>query len=122
MAQVGRPTKYSEEMLEKAKAYLEYLPEDEVLHSIEGLADFLDISRETVYDWASQEDKQDFSYIVSKILIRQGKTLINKTLKREFAEKTANMMLSKHGYVTTTENKTDITSGGDKISFQWQKE
>lgn len=115
----GRPTKYTEEIIEKARAYLDFLPEDEVIHSVEGLADFLEISRETIYDWCSQEDKEAFSDIVNKILIRQGKSLINNTLNRKFEARTANMMLGKHGYTTKTE--TDITSGGQPIGIPPEK-
>jgi hypothetical protein len=105
---IGRPTKYNESILEKAKAYLDALPEDEVIHSIEGLADFLDIDRSTIYDWASQDDKEDFSYIVNKLLIKQGKSLINNTLNKKFEPRTANMILGKHGYTIKTES--DVTS------------
>lgn len=101
---IGRPTKYTEELIRKAQAYLEVLPEDEVVHSIEGLADFLGISRETIYDWSCQEDKAIFSDIVNSILIKQGKSLINNTLSRKFEPRTANMMLGKHGYTVKTES------------------
>ncbi len=114
MAEKGRPTIYSEEILNKAKQYFEVLPVDEVVHSIEGLADYLEIHRDTIYDWISQESKKDFSDIVNRILMRQGKTLINKTLKKEFEPRTSGMMLGKHGYTTKTE--TDITTGGEKIN------
>lgn len=111
---VGRPSDYSEEMLIKARNYLDNLPTDEVVHSIEGLADYLGITRGTIYDWASQEEKKEFSHIVEEVRQRQGKTLINKGLKNEFNSKIAGMMLSKHGYAEKTEQ--DITSGGKTIS------
>lgn len=113
MADKGRPSIYSEEILNKANQYFESLPIDEVVHSIEGLADYLEIHRDTIYDWCSQESKQDFSYIVNRILMRQGKTLINKTLKKEFEPRTSGMMLSKHGYATKTE--TDLTTNGKDL-------
>lgn len=94
----GRPTEYSDKTLTKAKEYLENLPKDEVVHSIEGLADYLDITRATIYDWASQEGKQEFSYVVEAIRHRQAKSLINKGLKNEFNAKLTGLMLSKHGY------------------------
>lgn len=105
---MGRPTIYSQKMLDKAKKYFECLPDDEVVHSIEGLADYLEIHRDTIYDWCSQDSKEEFSYIVNRILMRQGKTLINKTLKKEFEPRTSGMMLGKHGYTTKTESETTI--------------
>ena len=59
---MGRPTDYNDAVLKSTKYYLDNLPEDEVIHSIEGLADYLDITRATIYDWASQEDKKEFSF------------------------------------------------------------
>ena len=110
---IGRPSIYSEEILNKANQYFESLPIDEVVHSIEGLADYLEIHRDTIYDWCSQESKKDFSDIVNRILMRQGKTLINKTLKKEFEPRTSGMMLGKHGYTTKTE--TDINNPDGKL-------
>jgi hypothetical protein len=110
---MARPTIYSEEILEKAREYLEVLPEDEVIHSVEGLSDFLGVHRDTIYDWCSQDDKEEFSYIVNRMMMRQGKNLINGSLTRKLEPRTSGMMLGKHGYTTKTE--TDITTGGDKI-------
>lgn len=99
----GRPTTYSQEILDKALEYFEVLPEDEKLHSIEGLSDYLDIARSTIYDWTSQEDKKEFSDIVDKILNKQGKTLINKGIVGEFNQSITKVLLSKHGYREGTE-------------------
>ena len=94
----GRPTEYSQAILDLANMYLDNLPEDEKLHSIEGLADYIDIARSTIYEWISQEEKKDFSDIVEKILNKQGKTLINKGIIGEFTPAITKVMLSKHGY------------------------
>jgi len=94
----GRPTEYTPELLEKAREYLENLPEDEVVHSIEGLAIYINIARSTIYDWLGQDGKEDFSDIVSSVLAKQGKTLINKGLKQEFSSPITKVMLTKHGY------------------------
>jgi hypothetical protein len=118
----GRPTKYTPELLGLCYQYLTNLPEDEVIHSIEGLADFILISRETIYQWAKDEDKGEFSDIVSNILSKQGKTLVNKGLKNEINPTITKLMLSKHGYSDKIEQQTDITSGGDKIKFTWEND
>lgn len=94
----GRPTEYSQAILDLANMYLDNLPEDEKLHSIEGLADYINIARSTIYEWISQEEKKDFSDIVEKILNKQGKTLINKGIIGEFTPAITKVMLSKHGY------------------------
>jgi hypothetical protein len=107
----GRPIEYSEEIIRKAQNYLDFLPVDEVIHSIEGLSTALNIARSTIYEWIKHEDKTVFSDIVSQILAKQGKTLVNKGLKGEFNSKITGMMMSKHGYAEAT----DITSGGKEL-------
>lgn len=112
---VGRPTEYTEEMLAKARAYLEVgYAEDERIPSVAGLSRFLNIARSTIYDWASQEDKQDFSDILEQILAKQEYTLLNKAITGEFNSTIAKLVLSKQGYTEKTE--TDVTSGGEKLN------
>lgn len=108
----GRPTEYSQEILDKAKDYRDNLPEDEVVHSIEGLALHINLNRSTIYDWRSQEDKLEFSNIVEAILEKQGKALVNKGLRGVFNSSISKVMLTKHGYregQDITTNERDIT-------------
>lgn len=111
---MARPTIYNEEILEKAKEYFLHLPEDEMLHSLEGLAEYLDVSRSTIYDWISQEEKEEFSYIVDKILNKQGKTLINNGLIGKFNQSITKVMLSKHGY---REGIEQMGKDGEKLTL-----
>lgn len=99
----GRPTDYNQDILNKAQAYYECLPEDENLHSIEGLSEYIGIARSTVYEWIKHEGKEEFSDIVEKILARQGKTLINKGITGEFNSKITTVLMSKHNYRESTE-------------------
>lgn len=120
---MARPSEYNEEVLAKAKTYLEIgYDEEEAVRSIAGLALFLEVSRSTVYDWASHEDKKEFSYIVEDILAQQERTLVNNGLTNKFNPSITKLMLTKHGYSDKIESQTDVTSKGDKISFQWQSE
>ena len=109
---VGRPTSYSEEILVKAREYLNNpLPEDEVIHSIEGLALYINIRRSTIYDWISQEDKKEFSDIVNAVLEKQGRKLINKGLDGTFNSSISKVILTKHGYregIDQTTNNKDL--------------
>jgi len=115
MATLGRPKLYTPELLEKAKRYLELWEAggEEVCPTVAGLADALDISRETVYAWAKDDQYADFSDIVTKVLIRQERILLAKGLKGEFNSTIAKLLLAKHGYKDSAE--TDITSGGKPI-------
>lgn len=94
----GRPTEYGGKIIKKAKKYRDKLPKDEAVHSIEGLAVALGITRETIYDWESQEIKKEFSDIVKEIRQLQGKALITKGLRGVFNSKITSALLSKHGY------------------------
>lgn len=94
----GRPTIYSSEIVEKAETYLktfEVLGDE--IPSIEGLSLFLDITRTTIYDWAKQESKAEFSYILSKINTKQKQVLINKGLSGDFNSAIAKLVLGTHG-------------------------
>ena len=112
----GRPTDYNEAILSRAREYLNLIRpnENEAIPSIEGLALYLGISRPTVYDWAKQEDKKEFSYIVEDILSNQGRTLINKGLLGQFNPTIAKLLLSKHGYA----DKQELTGkDGEKLDM-----
>lgn len=111
----GRPTLYTEKLLEKAREYLDIKrpTEDEVIPTIEGLALYLKLNRSTIYDWISQEDKKEFSNIVEEVLIKQSKGLIFGGLTGKFNSSIAKVMMSKHGYREAIDN--DITTKGQPI-------
>lgn len=112
----GQPTLYSEAMLSRSRDYLVKYKEpgmDEVVPSVEGLADYLGVSRQTIYNWADDEDKLPFFDILQQLLVKQGKLLVNSGLKGDFSSLITKMMLTKHGYVEKTE--TDITTRGEKV-------
>ena len=78
---MARPTKYSKELLEKAKNYLNvYETLQDVVPTVEGLSIYLEISRETLYRWVSEDDKVEFSDTVKEINATQKQVLINKGL------------------------------------------
>jgi hypothetical protein len=108
---VGRPTDYTEELLQKARDYVSVAISDEKLPSIAGLAKHLGLSRSTIYDWASQEDKKEFSYILEDVLSTQEEELINKGLTGKYNSTITKLILTKHGY----SDKADVTSDGQKI-------
>lgn len=102
---VGRPPEYKPEILEKAREYLTM--EDLELPSVAGLALYIGVARSTVYKWATEEDKQEFSDIVERLLAEQEKSLFTKGLKGEYNPTITKLMLTKHGY----SDKQDLTSG-----------
>lgn len=126
---MARPTKLTEELIEKAKEYLgkghatpietdkgavSYVSVH--LPKVVSLALFLDISKSTVYEWCKGDDNlsKQFSDIVKEIEQKQEEMLIDKGLGGLFQPKTLGMILSKHGYADRIE--TDITTLGEKIT------
>ena len=123
----GRPLKYSEEMIIKAKEYIDSCEDKEEervkqsndkkgyemveyklrvkLPTIEGLAYFLKISRDTLYQW--EKDHPQFSDILEVLRLKQSETLINKGLSGDYNSTMAKMMMTKHGY--RDESKSELT-------------
>lgn len=99
----GRPTKFNDEMLEKAK---QYLVDYDVIPSIAGLAVYLGLARETIYDWSRKFP--DFSDIIRILLSKQEQVLIQKGLSSEFNSTITKVILTKHGY----SDKQDMTLAG----------
>ncbi len=124
---MARPTIYSNEIIEKTKEYIDsainsyevgtrprvkdgkHQGEEEYLQSIlriptlEGLAFHLGIHKDTIQDWKSQEDKQEFSVLIDRLLQKQADCLISKGLSGEYNPTIAKVLLTKHGYREGTE-------------------
>lgn len=109
----GRPTDYGPHILELAQEYIDHLPKDEVIHSIEGLSTYIDISRNTIHTWDGQVDKPEFHDIVEKIRKLQSQELFTNGLKGTFNSSITKLMLTKHGYSDKVE--ADVTSAGEKL-------
>ena len=99
MSEVGRPTKYNDQTIPITLDYLNNFKEyGDMVPSVAGLADYLEVCRETLYEWARHEDKSEFSDILKRILTRQEKTLFNGGLSGDFNSNIAKLALGKHGY------------------------
>ncbi len=95
----GRPTKYTDELLERAGQYLdEYEKAGDQIPSVAGLSLWLGLSRSTIYDWGDDEDKPEFSHILMEILSKQESLLLNKGLSGDFNAQITKLVLGKHGY------------------------
>ena len=111
----GRPTSYNEQVLAASYNYLEnYNTEfQDLVPTVVGLCCAINRSRAIVYDWASHEDKAEFSDILSAISEIQEKGLVNGGLSSSFNPAITKMLLAKHGYSDSV--KTDITSAGEQL-------
>lgn len=105
----GRPTKYTQELLDKCYTYLDqWQTLGDMIPSHEGLMLYIEISSTCFYDWAKQEDKKEFSDILDQILIMQRQELINKGLSGDFNSNITKLVLGKHGF----HEKQDLNHGG----------
>lgn len=112
---MARPTDYNEELLEKAKRYLLSIDKDsKQCPTVEGLAKYIGISRQTVYVWA--EEKPEFSDILQEVQEAQAEMLIQNGLTNQYNSTMAKMMLSKHGYVEKTEREDTVTHNLDEVT------
>lgn len=104
----GRPSKYTPELIEKAKDYLDggFKDGDSVIPSIEGLSLYLGIARSTCHEWAGQEGKEEFSDILERILAKQASMAINGALDNKYNATIAKLLLGKHGYKDRQETET----------------
>lgn len=108
----GRPTKFSDEVLEKAEDYLKnYRELGDMIPSVVGLADELCVSVKTLYNWS--EKHPQFLHMLERINARQHRTLLSGGLSGEMNSNITKLVLAKHDYSDRTQ--TDVTSGGESI-------
>lgn len=131
---LGRPTKYSEEIIKKTMGYIEtcgdlfeikqkpvikdgllteedYVKESKKLPTIEGLANYLDINKDTLYEWCKIH--KDFSDVIDNLQKMQADMLINNGLSGDYNPTIAKVLLTKHGYregIDATTNDKDIVA------------
>lgn len=114
---MARPIEYKDGYVDKTIEYLNSC-EDSVnelgklvvkLPSIEGLADYLDIHKDTIYDWETKYDR--FSDVITKLRNRQATKLLNNGLSNSYNPTIAKVLLTKHGYregIDQTTNDKDL--------------
>jgi hypothetical protein len=125
----GRPTTYSEEMLDKAKEYLASCEDIETerevgqkieyrlnvkLPTIQGLAVYLGVSRDSIYEWSSKYP--EFSDTIEQIITAQADKLINQGLAGNYNSTIAKLMLSSN-HNMREKSDTDVTTGGNPVNF-----
>ena len=121
----GRPSEYREIYISKVDEYLATC-EDEYtgigkdglrlkvkLPTIEGFAQYLDVSKKSLYNWRDQHE--EFLHALERIELEQKQRLLNCGLSGDYNPTIAKLVLSaNHGMAEKSE--TDITSGGKSLS------
>lgn len=113
----GRPTYYSDETVRQAKEYLQnYKDHGDAVPSVAGLSIFLQRSRSTLYEWAKDADKKEFSDILDQINATQEKVALSNGLTGDFNSTIVKLLLGKHGYHEKVDQEL-TGKGGEPI--QW---
>lgn len=114
----GRPTKYTEELLAIAREYpFNFNTEhDHSFPSIVGLAKVIRVNSDTIYDWAKQSEKKEFSDILKDIMDYQHLELMEGGISGKFNPTISKLILTKHGHSEKSEvssnNKSTIEHSG----------
>ena len=103
---MARPSKYNDKIPGRVLDYLSEWMHEDAVPSIEGLADYLDINKSTIYEWEHRH--QEFSHVLEKVRNRQVRTLFNHGLRGDYNATLAKLMLTKHGYSDKVEQSSTI--------------
>lgn len=111
---MARPTKYNEALVKKAQKYLdsEWETLGHVIPSHVGLSLFLGVRRETLYAWDKDEDKAEFSNILSEINAKQQQVLLSNGLTGVFNSQITKLVLGKHGFHEKQDTAVTGAQGG----------
>ena len=107
---VGRPTKYTPELLEQTRQYIEdYERHEHAFPSISGLAYVLDIGERTLHTWKTDDKKPEFQHILNRLMAKQQNVLFFKGCNGDYNSNIVKLALGKHGY----HDKQDTTHSGN---------
>lgn len=112
---MARPTKYTDDTIPQTLHYLANYDSEEVgdaMPSVAGLAVFLGVSRSSIYEWADDPEKAQFSDILETLLAKQEQVLFNRALRGDFNASIAKLALGKHGYSDKQDNTHSGPNGG----------
>lgn len=107
----GRPTEYSTEIPSKVEKYLTECAERKYIPTKEGLAVFLDVSRQSIYNWAAEIP--EFFDIFERLMAKQADKLIQGGLDGSYNAPVTKMLLTKHDY--SDKQEIDHTSAGKAL-------
>ena len=107
----GRPSILTEELLQKAREYVEKVRQDEekvpeVIPSITGLAFHLKVNRSDIYYFAMKNE--EFYNIVETILQAQERRVLNLALMNKINPRIAFLVLARHGYTLKQEINSNV--------------
>jgi transcriptional accessory protein Tex/SPT6 len=109
---VGRPTNYSQDIIDKTKEYIEtYKTQGDQIPSVEGLSEFIGIARATIYRWATEKGKEEFKDTLDTLQAKQKRVLLNKGLSGDFNSNITKLALGNHGMSEKTQQEVSGPDG-----------
>lgn len=109
----GRPDTITAEHTKRAEEYADgaWSAQGRVVPTVEGLASYLGVSRQTCYE------AEELSYTLEKVQRLQSELVVNKGLTGEFNANIGKLILSsKHGYVERSASEIDNKSSDGSMS------
>lgn len=110
---VGRPTKYSSEIIPKVYEYIKEMEEKQSLPVKEEFAHRVDINGDTLVEWCKIHKK--FSAAIKKLEEAQRVMLQKGITSGTFRNPAGGIFLLKNNHGFKDKTETDITSGGKPI-------
>ena len=112
---IGRPSKYSDAIQEKADEYFYHFDYDgDVIPTAAGLAIYLGVNKSTLYEWAGKY--KDFSDSLERLNGLQEKLTVNKSLIGDFNPAVSKLILHNHGY--SERQEIDMSSSDGTMATQ----
>ena len=111
---LGRPSKYTPEILEKTADYIKnFARYGHAVPTLSGLAIHLHVMRCTIHDWSKDPEKEEFGFLCDFLMSNQEVLALNGGLTGELNAQMTKLLLSKHGY----SDKIDATSSDGTFAF-----
>jgi hypothetical protein len=119
-AKVGRPSLYSEDVLEMAKDYLGCFMGDsssiklvpaQVIPTAVGLCAYINIGTSTIDVWSKDEKKPEFRAVLDRIKQIQHVIALNGGMTGVYSAPIVKLLLTKHGYSDKSEQDIKSSDG-----------
>ena len=118
-SRMGRPTKYSEEIHEKALQYIDggWREKGHKHPSLVGFARSIKVSKQTLYNWG--EKHPEFLDTLDELQAEQEFTVLDNALTGDYVAPISKLVLSNHGYSDKVQ-QDNISSDGS-FTFSWEE-